>query len=130
MYPQKVYLLQIYPFVKKHVEKCESSHAAVSLPEGGVSGCGSIDTKDLVLKWAREHGDITFHGHKIKFYQDFSSSLVKKRVTFNDTKSTLYKTGISFGLTYPAVSVSPLTTKSIFSETHEEAEFFYRQCIY
>jgi hypothetical protein len=26
--------------------------------------------------------------------------------------------------------VSPLTTKSIFSETHEEAEFFYRQCIY
>uniref|UniRef100_A0A4W5LPX9 Uncharacterized protein n=1 Tax=Hucho hucho TaxID=62062 RepID=A0A4W5LPX9_9TELE len=56
----------------------------------------------LVLWWAREHGDITFQGHKIKFYQDFSSNLAKKWSTFNDIKSTLYKKGIRFGLIYPA----------------------------
>uniref|UniRef100_A0A4W5KR00 Uncharacterized protein n=1 Tax=Hucho hucho TaxID=62062 RepID=A0A4W5KR00_9TELE len=58
--------------------------------------------KERVLRWSREHSDITFQGHKIKFNQDFSSSLAKKWSAFNNTKSTLYKKGIRFGLIYPA----------------------------
>uniref|UniRef100_A0A673WYK5 L1 transposable element RRM domain-containing protein n=1 Tax=Salmo trutta TaxID=8032 RepID=A0A673WYK5_SALTR len=86
--------------------------------------------KELVLQWAREHGDITFPGHNIKFYQDFSSSLVKKRAAFNDIKSTLYKKGIRFGLIHPARLHVTFNGEVKFSENPEEAESFYRQRIH
>uniref|UniRef100_A0A673Y1X5 L1 transposable element RRM domain-containing protein n=1 Tax=Salmo trutta TaxID=8032 RepID=A0A673Y1X5_SALTR len=85
--------------------------------------------KELVLRWAREHGEITFQGHKIKFYQDFSSSLVKKWSAFNDIKSTMFKKGIRFGLIYPARLRVTFNGEVHFFENPEAAES-YRQHIH
>uniref|UniRef100_A0A4W5MEB3 L1 transposable element RRM domain-containing protein n=1 Tax=Hucho hucho TaxID=62062 RepID=A0A4W5MEB3_9TELE len=86
--------------------------------------------KELVLRWAREHGDITFQGHKIKIYQDFSSTLAKKLDAFNDIKSTLYKKGIRFGGIYPARLRVTFNGEVHFFKTPEEAESFYQQHIH
>ncbi|CAB1346347.1 unnamed protein product [Coregonus sp. 'balchen'] len=85
-----------------NLPELDRTHRSMALKPGpgGRQRFHQDKEKELVLRWAREHGDITFQ--KIKFYQDFTSSLAKKWAAFNDIKSTLYKKGIRFGLTYPA----------------------------
>uniref|UniRef100_A0A671L470 L1 transposable element RRM domain-containing protein n=1 Tax=Sinocyclocheilus anshuiensis TaxID=1608454 RepID=A0A671L470_9TELE len=52
--------------------------------------------KDTVLRWAKEHKEISYQGHTIKIYKDFSVGIARKRAAFNSVKSSLYKKGIRF----------------------------------
>lgn len=84
-------------------------------------------TKELVLQWAKKNRNISYQGHPVRIFEDFSATLAKKRASFNKVKSQLYKDGIRFGLLYPArlrVTVNGLTR--IF-DTAEEAEHFYQE---
>ncbi|XP_051977126.1 uncharacterized protein KIAA0930 homolog isoform X1 [Xyrauchen texanus] len=58
--------------------------------------------KYAALRWAKEHKEISYQGHTIKIYEDFSVGVARKRATFNKVKSSLYKKGIRFGMIYPA----------------------------
>lgn len=58
--------------------------------------------KETVLKWAKAHKDISYEGHRIRIFEDFSAAVAKKRSAFNDVKGLLYKKGVKFGMIYPA----------------------------
>uniref|UniRef100_A0A8D3DRH2 Transposase element L1Md-A101/L1Md-A102/L1Md-A2 n=1 Tax=Scophthalmus maximus TaxID=52904 RepID=A0A8D3DRH2_SCOMX len=58
--------------------------------------------KERVLLWGKEHRNMTYQGHNIKFYEDFSGAVAKRRAAFNQVKSLLFKKGIRFGMIYPA----------------------------
>ncbi|KAF0047484.1 hypothetical protein F2P81_001117 [Scophthalmus maximus] len=58
--------------------------------------------KERVLCWAKELRNMTYWGHNIKFYKDFSAAVTKRRAAFNQVKSLLFKKGIRFGMIYPA----------------------------
>ena len=34
--------------------------------------------KERVLLWAKEHHNMTYRGHNIKFYEDFSAAVAKR----------------------------------------------------
>uniref|UniRef100_A0A673I964 L1 transposable element RRM domain-containing protein n=1 Tax=Sinocyclocheilus rhinocerous TaxID=307959 RepID=A0A673I964_9TELE len=54
--------------------------------------------KETVMRWAKSHKVISYKGHQIKMYEDFSTELAKKRAAFNKIKSLLYKQGARFGI--------------------------------
>lgn len=58
--------------------------------------------KERVLLWAKKHRNMTYCGHNIKFYKNFSGAVAKKRAAFNQVKSLLFKKGIRFGMIFPA----------------------------
>ncbi|KAG7271333.1 hypothetical protein CRUP_037282 [Coryphaenoides rupestris] len=43
--------------------------------------------KECVLLWAKETRDVSYQGHPIRIFEDFSAALAKKRATFNKVKS-------------------------------------------
>lgn len=49
--------------------------------------------KDAVLRWAKGHKEISYQGHTIKIYEDFSASVARKRVAFNTVKSSFVQEG-------------------------------------
>ncbi|KAE8277142.1 hypothetical protein D5F01_LYC25047 [Larimichthys crocea] len=49
--------------------------------------------KERVLLWAKEHRNMTYRGHNIKFYEDFSPAVAKRRAAFNQVKLP-FKKGI------------------------------------
>ena len=83
--------------------------------------------KEAVLKFAKSSKEITFKGHRIKFYEDFCVSVVNRRAAFNNIKGLLYKCGVHFGMIYPArLRVSYNNTEHYF-DSPEAAEKFYHQ---
>uniref|UniRef100_A0A671LRJ9 L1 transposable element RRM domain-containing protein n=1 Tax=Sinocyclocheilus anshuiensis TaxID=1608454 RepID=A0A671LRJ9_9TELE len=83
--------------------------------------------KETVMRWAKSHKVISYKGHQIKMYEDFSTELAKKHAAFNKIKSLLYKQGARFGMLYPArLRVSCNGVERIF-DSPEAAESFYRQ---
>ena len=40
--------------------------------------------KEQVLKWAKEHREMSYRGHRINFYEDFSATVAKKTAAFNN----------------------------------------------
>ncbi|KAJ4925278.1 hypothetical protein JOQ06_018013 [Pogonophryne albipinna] len=43
--------------------------------------------KERVLLWARKSRDVSYQGHPIRIFEDFSATLAKKRAAFNKVKS-------------------------------------------
>lgn len=83
--------------------------------------------KETVMSWAKSHKDMSYKGHKIKIYEDFSTEVAKKRAAFNKVKSLLYQKGVRFGMLYPArLRVSRNGVERIF-DSPEAAETFYHQ---
>ncbi|RXN22092.1 LINE-1 type transposase domain-containing 1 [Labeo rohita] len=83
--------------------------------------------KETVMRWSKSQKDISYKGHKIKMYEDFSTELARKRVAFNKIKSLLYKQGVRFGMLYPArLRVSYNGVEWIF-DSPEAAESFYQK---
>lgn len=83
--------------------------------------------KERVLLWAKKHRDVSYQGHSIRIFEDFSATLAKKRASFNNVKSLLYRDGIRFGLLYPARLRVTMNGQSQIFDSAEEAERFYRQ---
>ncbi|XP_022625466.1 LINE-1 type transposase domain-containing protein 1 [Seriola dumerili] len=82
--------------------------------------------KERVLLWAKKTRGISYQGYPIRFFEDFSASLAKKRASFNKVKSLLYKDGIRFGLIYPARLRVTIDGQSRMFDSADEAERFYR----
>ncbi|KAJ4941205.1 hypothetical protein JOQ06_027492, partial [Pogonophryne albipinna] len=82
--------------------------------------------KERVLLWARKSRDVSYQGHPIRIFEDFSATLAKKRATFNKVKSQLYKEGIRFGLLYPARLRVTINGQTRIFDSAEEAERFYQ----
>lgn len=85
--------------------------------------------KERVLLWAKEHRDMTYRGHNIKFYEDFSAAVAKKRAAFNQVKASLYKKGIRFGMIFPARLRITFNGVTHIFDSPEQAEQFYEQRI-
>ena len=82
--------------------------------------------KERVLMWAKRNRDVTYQGHSIRIFEDFSAALAKKRAAFNKVKSMLFKDGIRFGLLYPARLRVSMNGQTRMFDSADEAERFYR----
>ncbi|KAK5895437.1 hypothetical protein CesoFtcFv8_012030 [Champsocephalus esox] len=82
--------------------------------------------KERVLLWARKSRDVSYQGHPIRIFEDFSATLAKKWAAFNKVKSQLYKEGIRFGLLYPARLRVTINGQTRIFDSVEEAERFYQ----
>lgn len=61
-----------------------------------------FQTKERILKLAREAGSVSFRGSKIYFFPDFSAETSKKRTAFIPVKSQLKNYGLSYRMLFPA----------------------------
>lgn len=85
--------------------------------------------KERVLLWAKEHRNMTYRGHNIKFYEDFSPAVAKRRAAFNQVKSLLFKKEIRFGMIYPARLRVTFNGATHIFDSPEQAELFYEEHI-
>ena len=85
--------------------------------------------KETVLQWAKEHRNMTYRGYSIKFYEDFSAVVAKRRTAFNQVKSSLYGKGIQSSMIYPARLHVTLNGVNHICDSPEQAELFYRERI-
>lgn len=82
--------------------------------------------KERVLLWAKKNRDISFRGQSIRIFEDFSTTLAKKRAKFNKVKSLLYIDGIRFGMVYPARLRVTINGQTRTFDSAEDAELFYQ----
>uniref|UniRef100_H2ZSP0 L1 transposable element RRM domain-containing protein n=1 Tax=Latimeria chalumnae TaxID=7897 RepID=H2ZSP0_LATCH len=60
-------------------------------------------TKEMIIRKAREKGPLNWEGNKILIFPDLSKELQEKRRGFLEVKKQLRDRGIRYGLFYPAV---------------------------
>lgn len=83
--------------------------------------------RETVLRWAKSHRETSYNGHRIKIFEDFSTTVAKNRAAFNPVKGLLYRRGVRFGMLYPArLRVTHNNGEHIFNSP-EAAEAFYKQ---
>ena len=58
-------------------------------------------TKELIMKLAREAGRLTFRGSEIHIFNDYSAEVSKKRGEFSAVKSQLRDAGYSYRMFFP-----------------------------
>ena len=61
-----------------------------------------FQVKDLLIREARRRGDLFYKEHKIRFYEDYSSNMLKQRAEYRSSMAELYKRGYKPALLYPA----------------------------
>lgn len=59
-------------------------------------------TRERILKLAREAGSLSFRGSEIHFFPDFSADVSKKRAAFVSVKSQLKNAGLPYRMLFPA----------------------------
>lgn len=84
--------------------------------------------KEQVLCLARQY-KLKYKNSTLRIYPDFSVSLSKRQVEFNDIKHALYKEAIDFQLFYPACLLVSLGGGTLKLNTPEEAKPFYDQWV-
>uniref|UniRef100_A0A087YRN3 L1 transposable element RRM domain-containing protein n=1 Tax=Poecilia formosa TaxID=48698 RepID=A0A087YRN3_POEFO len=58
--------------------------------------------KDLIIREARKRGALSYQGHRIRFYDDYSPEVVKQRGEYSGAMTELYKRGYKPALLFPA----------------------------
>ncbi|KAI2661964.1 LINE-1 type transposase domain-containing protein 1 [Labeo rohita] len=58
--------------------------------------------KDLVICESRKKGVLTYQGHKIRIFDDYSPDVLKLRGEFKEAMAELYKRGLKPALLFPA----------------------------
>lgn len=61
-----------------------------------------FQTKELILRLARQKGPLSYNGTKFHIFPDYSPDVNKRRAAFAETKKQLHAAKIQFGLYYPA----------------------------
>ena len=61
-----------------------------------------FETKELILKLAREATSLSFRGSQIHFFPDFSAEISRKRAAFIPVKSQLKNAGFNYWMLFPA----------------------------
>ncbi|KAI4890319.1 hypothetical protein NFI96_032092 [Prochilodus magdalenae] len=84
----------------------------------------SFQDKERVLRRSRD--GVSFRGHNIRFFQNYSADLPLQRAAFRAVKAALYKEGVRFNMLYPArLRVVSKDGFKIF-ETPEAAQAFLK----
>ena len=85
--------------------------------------------KQRILQLAREKGPLTFRGHAVHIFPDFTAEVAKRRASFTNIKQKLRAADIKYGLLFPArLQISFNGGKYSFA-TAEEAVSFYAESI-
>lgn len=58
--------------------------------------------KDLVMREARKLGTVEYRGHKLRFYEDYTAEVMKKRAEYKNVMAELYNRGLRPSLLFPA----------------------------
>lgn len=58
--------------------------------------------KDLIIREARKKGNLSYRGHQIRIYEDYSPDVVKLRSEYREPMAELYKRGFRPALLFPA----------------------------
>lgn len=83
--------------------------------------------RELILRLAREKGQVLYKGLRIHFYPDVSADVAKRRAAFNQVKAELRGAGIEFGLLFPArLRINHDGTKTFFDSPQRALEFVRR----
>lgn len=61
-----------------------------------------FQTKEQILRLARERGTLTYNGSRVHIFPDFSPDVNKRRAAFSESKQMLHKAKIKFAMYYPA----------------------------
>lgn len=61
-----------------------------------------FQTKERILRLAREKGSLTYKGSRIHIFPDLSPDIDKRRAAFSDCKQLLHALHVKFGMYYPA----------------------------
>lgn len=61
-----------------------------------------FQTKELILRLARQRGPLSYNGSKFHIFPDYSPDVNKRRAAFSESKKKLHAAKIQFGLYYPA----------------------------
>lgn len=64
-----------------------------------------FQNRERIAAAARKMGRVTWKGHHIMVFPDYSRSVVEMRSKFNQCKQLLHERRIKFSLMYPAVLV-------------------------
>ena len=58
--------------------------------------------KELVMREARKRSSLTFNGHTVRFYEDYTADVLEQRGTYKTQMADLYKLGLRPSLLFPA----------------------------
>ena len=85
-----------------------------------------FQTRNLILRRARECSPLMYNGKRLSIYPDFTPAVAKKRALFSPVKRELNScTGVKFGLMFPAVLRLTLPNGQTHRfEDHEKAMDF------
>ncbi|KAJ8402769.1 hypothetical protein AAFF_G00364410 [Aldrovandia affinis] len=61
-----------------------------------------FQTKERILKLAREAGSLSFRGSEVHIYPDYSAEVSKKRAAYFTVKSQLRNAGFTYRMFFPA----------------------------
>lgn len=59
-------------------------------------------TKDLLIREARQRGKLEYHGQPVRVVEDYSPEILNQRAEYKDVMAELYKLGLKPALLYPA----------------------------
>uniref|UniRef100_H3ANQ0 L1 transposable element RRM domain-containing protein n=1 Tax=Latimeria chalumnae TaxID=7897 RepID=H3ANQ0_LATCH len=107
----------------------ERAHCSLALmPAPGQRPCPLVvkflcfPVKELLLKAARELGNVNWDGHNIMFFPDLLKALQDRRRLFLPVKKILRDKSIKYGLFYPATLKITTNGKTSLFGTVEDAE--------
>ena len=61
-----------------------------------------FQTKELILRLARQKGPLSYNGSRFHIFPDYSPDINKRRAAFSESKKKLHAAKIQFALFYPA----------------------------
>ena len=61
-----------------------------------------FQTKELILRLARQKGPLSYNGSRFHIFPDYSPDINKRRAAFSESKKKLHAAKIQFALYYPA----------------------------
>ncbi len=83
--------------------------------------------KDLVIRESRKKGTLTFQGHTIRIFEDYSPDIVKLRGEFKDPMVELYKRGLKPAVLFPArLRITLANGEKVWLLSASEANNFVR----
>lgn len=82
--------------------------------------------KERVMEAARrasQDGGLIYNGARISFYSDFSTTVMKKRKTYDTVKQRLRERGMSYAMLFPAILQVTHSSSKKFSTPEEVCAF-------
>lgn len=66
----------------------------VGLPASHHYSLPSISDENKQFERHVKKGEMEYHGHKLRFYKDYSADVLKQRVEYKDVMAELYERGL------------------------------------